>query len=52
MKFAAIADWANPAEGEPRFTLTFMCAELGVTTSGYHRWVTARTPATGSAGGL
>ena len=34
MKYAAIADWAP--EGE--FTVTFMCAQLGVARQGYYRW--------------
>ncbi len=38
MKYAAIAGWAD--EGE--YTVSFMCAELGVARSGYYRWVAAR----------
>lgn len=34
MIFAAIADWADSKE----FDTNFMCAELGVSTSGYHAW--------------
>ncbi|WP_432560113.1 IS3 family transposase [Granulicoccus sp. GXG6511] len=36
MKFAAIADWAESAS----FPVTFMCHELGVSTSGYYKWRT------------
>ena len=34
MKFAAIADWADSDE----YPVTFMCRELGVSTSGYYDW--------------
>lgn len=34
MKFAAIADWADSNE----FPVTFMCRELGVSTSGFYDW--------------
>lgn len=34
MIFAAIADWAD----SKKFDVTFMCAELGVSTSGYYAW--------------
>ncbi len=34
MRFAAIADWADSDE----FSVTFMCRELGVSTSGYYDW--------------
>jgi transposase InsO family protein len=34
VKFAAVADWA--ASGE--FPVAFMCAELGVSRSGYYAW--------------
>lgn len=34
MIFAAIADWAACKE----FTVEFMCAELGVSRSGFYRW--------------
>ncbi len=34
MKFAAIADWADSNE----YPVTFMCRELGVSTSGYYDW--------------
>lgn len=34
MKFAAIADWADSKE----YPVTFMCRELGVSTSGYYDW--------------
>jgi putative transposase len=34
VKFAAIADWADSKE----FPVTFMCRELGVSTSGYYDW--------------
>ncbi len=37
MIFAAIADWAAPDE----FPVTFMCAELGVSRSGYYAWCRA-----------
>ena len=36
MKFAAIADWADAKE----YSVEFMCAELGVSTSGYYAWRT------------
>lgn len=35
MKYAAIADWA----AEKQYTVTFMCAQLGVARSGYYRWL-------------
>lgn len=41
MKFAAIADWA--AEEDDEFSIVFMCAELGVSTSGFYAWC-KRTP--------
>ena len=34
MKFAAIADWAE----SDSYPVTFMCAQLGVSTSGYYKW--------------
>jgi putative transposase len=34
VKFAAIADWADSDE----YPVTFMCRELGVSTSGYYDW--------------
>ncbi len=34
MKFAAIADWADQDE----YPVAFMCAELGVSRSGYYAW--------------
>lgn len=34
MKFAAIADWADSDD----YPVTFMCRELGVSTSGYYDW--------------
>lgn len=34
MRFAAIADWADSDE----YPVTFMCRELGVSTSGYYDW--------------
>jgi len=34
VKFAAIADWADSGE----FEIGFMCAELGVSRSGYYAW--------------
>jgi transposase InsO family protein len=37
VKFAAIADWADSDE----YPVTFMCRELGVSTSGYYDWRTA-----------
>ena len=37
MKFAAIADWAACDE----YPVSFMCAELGVSRSGYYAWRTA-----------
>jgi len=35
VKYAAIADWAL----EKEYSVTFMCAELGVTRQGYYRWL-------------
>lgn len=35
MKYAAIADWAAHSE----YTVTFLCAQLGVARSGYYRWL-------------
>lgn len=34
MKFAAIADWADSQE----YPVAFMCAQLGVSRSGYYAW--------------
>ena len=34
MKFAAIADWADSNS----YDVTFMCDQLGVSTSGYYKW--------------
>lgn len=34
MKFAAIADWAD----SDSYPVSFMCAELGVSRSGYYAW--------------
>lgn len=34
MKFAAIADWAE----SNTYDVTFMCDQLGVSTSGYYKW--------------
>lgn len=34
MKFAAIADWVESED----YTVEFMCAELGVSRSGYYAW--------------
>lgn len=34
MKCAAIADWAK----EKEYTISFMCAQLGVCRQGYYRW--------------
>ena len=34
MKFAAIANWA----ASTTYTVTFMCAALGVSRSGYYAW--------------
>ena len=35
MKYAAIADWAADKE----YSVTFMCAQLGVARQGYYRWL-------------
>ncbi|RCW41089.1 transposase InsO family protein [Halopolyspora algeriensis] len=35
MKYQAIAEWAD----EDEFSVTFMCAQLGVHRSGYYRWL-------------
>jgi putative transposase len=37
VKFAAIADWADSTD----YPVAFMCAELGVSRSGYYTWRTA-----------
>jgi putative transposase len=37
VKFAAIADWAK----SKTYPVTFMCKELGVTRSGYYKWLGA-----------
>ena len=34
MKYAAIADWAT----DKQYSVTFMCAQLGVVRQGYYRW--------------
>jgi putative transposase len=41
VKYAAIADWADDEddnEGDGAYPVTFMCAQLGVSRSGYYRW--------------
>ena len=35
MKYAAIADWAT----DKQYSVTFMCAQLGVARQGYYRWL-------------
>jgi putative transposase len=35
VKYAAIADWAT----EKQFSVTFMCAQLGLVRQGYYRWL-------------
>ena len=35
MKYASIADWAADKE----YSVTFMCAQLGVVRQGYYRWL-------------
>jgi transposase InsO family protein len=35
VKYAAIADWA----ADKQFTVTFMCAQLGIARQGYYRWL-------------
>ena len=35
MKYAAIADWA----ADKQYSVTFMCAQLGVVRQGYYRWL-------------
>lgn len=35
MKYAAIADWAD----DTQYSITFMCAQLGVARQGYYRWL-------------
>jgi putative transposase len=35
VKYAAIADWAEDGE----YSITFMCAQLGVSRQGYYRWL-------------
>jgi putative transposase len=39
VKYAAIADWAEERE----FTVTFMCAQLGVCWQGFYRWRAQRS---------
>jgi putative transposase len=36
VKYAAIADWA----GDKQYSVSFMCAQLGVARQGYYRWLT------------
>jgi putative transposase len=36
VKYAAIADWA----ADKQYSVTFMCAQLGVARQGYYRWLT------------
>ena len=36
MKYATIADWA----ADKQYSVTFMCAQLGVVRQGYYRWLT------------
>jgi hypothetical protein len=40
VKYAAIADWAT----DKQFTVTFMCAQLGVVRQGYYRWLAGPCP--------
>jgi putative transposase len=35
VKYAAIADWA----ADTQYPVTFMCAQLEVSRSGYYRWL-------------
>src|SRR3954449_11913742 len=35
VKYAAIADWA----ADKQYSVTFMCAQLGVVRQGYYRWL-------------
>jgi hypothetical protein len=35
VKYAAIADWAT----DKQYSITFMCAQLGVVRQGYYRWL-------------
>ena len=35
MRYAAIADWAT----DKQYSVTFMCAQLGVVRQGYYRWL-------------
>jgi putative transposase len=35
VKYAAIADWTTAK----RYSVTFMCAQLGVVRQGYYRWL-------------
>lgn len=39
MIFAAIANWVDSSS----YPVTFMCDQLGVSTSGYYKW-RSRTP--------
>jgi transposase InsO family protein len=36
VKYAAIADWAS----DKQYSVSFMCAQLGVARQGYYRWLT------------
>jgi putative transposase len=39
VKYAAIADWA----ADKQYSVTFMCAQLGVVRQGYYRWLATGT---------
>lgn len=45
MIYAAIADWADSTDPADAFSVAFMCAELGVSRSGYYKWLTSRDTA-------
>ena len=38
MKYAAIAGWADSADPDDDFTVSFMCEQLEVSRSGYYDW--------------
>jgi hypothetical protein len=38
VKYAAIANWADPTNPDDAFPVAFMCAQLEVSRSGYYDW--------------
>ncbi len=45
MIYAAIADWADSTDPTEHYPVAFMCAELGVSRSGYYKWRATRDAA-------